>query len=87
LSAQLKEHNRDTLPKNILKIPEKVALTKHAPKVAMDFDWDCAHILHHVNSNHKRIFIESLYINLNTNTMNGKSANFQANYPNFLKHE
>jgi len=30
----------------------------------MDFDWDCAHLSHHVDSYHKGIFIESLYINL-----------------------
>jgi len=32
-------------------------------------------------------FLEFLYINLGTNTMNDKSANFPALYHNILKHE
>ena len=32
-------------------------------------------------------FLESLYINLKTNTVNGKSVNFPAIYYNVLKHE
>jgi len=35
LSTRLKEHHRDTLPRNILKNPEKTALTNMQPKVAM----------------------------------------------------
>ena len=87
LSTRLKEHNRDTLPRNILKNPEKTALTKHAAQSRHAFNWDYAHVLHHVNSYHERIFLESLYINLKTNTVNDKSANFPAIYYNVLKHE
>jgi len=32
LSTRFEEHQRDTLPENILKNPEKAALTKHAPQ-------------------------------------------------------
>jgi len=35
LSTRLKEHHRDTLPRNILKNPEKTALTNMQPNVAM----------------------------------------------------
>jgi len=35
LSTRLKEHHRDTSPRNILKNPEKTALTNMQPKVAM----------------------------------------------------
>ena len=41
----------------------------------------------HVNSYHKRIFSESLHINLKANTMNDKSTNFPAIYYNVLNHE
>jgi len=37
------------LLKNILKNPEKRALTKHAAQNGHGFDWDCAHVLHQVN--------------------------------------
>jgi len=87
LSTRLKEHHRDTLTRNILKNPEKTALTKHAAQSGHAFNWDYAHVLHHVNSYHKRIFLESLYINLKTNTVNDKSASFPAIYYNVLKHE
>jgi len=87
LSTRLKEHNRDTLSRNILKNLEKTALTKHAAQSGLAFNWDYAHVLHHVNSYHKRIFSESLYINLKTNTVNDKSSNFPAIYYNVLKHE
>jgi len=50
LSTWLKECHRDTLPKNILKNPEKTALTKQAAQSCHVFDWDCAQVLHHVNS-------------------------------------
>jgi len=68
LSTRLKEHHRDALPRNILKNPEKTALTKRAAQSCHAFNWDYAHVLHHVNNYHKRIFLESLYINLKTNT-------------------
>jgi len=87
LSTRLKEHHRDTLPRNILKNPEKTALTKHAAQSGHAFNWDYGHVLHYVNSYHKRIFLESLYITLKTNTVNDKSANFPAIYYNVLKHE
>jgi len=87
LSTRLKEHHRDTLPRNILKNPEKTALIKHAAQSGHAFNWDYAHVLHHVNSYHKRTFLESLYINLKTNTVNDKSANFPAIYYNVSKHE
>jgi len=76
----------DTLPQNILKNTEKPALTKHPAQSCHGFDWDCSHVLHHINSYHKRIFLESLYINLKTTTINDKSANFLAIYHNVLKH-
>jgi len=82
LSTRLKEHHRDTLKKQ-----EKTALTKHATQSGHTFNWDYAHVLHHVKSYHERIFLESLYINLKTNTVNDKSANFPAIYYNVLKHE
>jgi len=44
-STRLKEHHRDTLPKYILKNPEKTALTKHAAQSGHAFNWDCAHVL------------------------------------------
>ena len=50
------------LPRNILKNPEKTALTKHAAQNGHTFSWEYAHVLHHVNSYHTRIFLESLYI-------------------------
>jgi len=87
LSTRLKDHHRDTLPRNILKIPEKTALTKHAVQSGHAFNWDYAHVLHCLNNYHNRIFLESLYINLKTNTVNDKSANFPAIYYNVLKHE
>ena len=87
LSTRLKEHHRDTLPRNILKNPEKTALTKHATQSGHAFNWDYPQVLHHVNNYHKRIFLESLYIDLKTNTVNDKSANFPAIYYNVLKHE
>jgi len=89
LSTRLKEHHRDTFPRNILENPEKTALTKPAAQSGHAFNWDYAHVLHHVNSYHKRIVLESLYINLKTNTVtvNDKSANFPAIYYNVLKHE
>jgi len=59
LSTRLKEDQRDTLSKNILKNREKTALTKHAVQSGNGFIWDHAHALHHVNSYHKRIFLES----------------------------
>jgi len=67
--------------------PEKTALAKHAAPSGHAFNWDYAHVLHRVNNCHKRIFLESLYINLKTNTVNDKSANFPAIYYNVLKHE
>jgi len=60
-------------------------LRKHAAQSSHSFNWDYAHVLHHVNSYHKRIFLESLYINLKTNTLNDKSANFPAIYYNVFK--
>jgi len=42
LSTRLKEHHRDTLPRNILKNPEKTALTKHAAQSGHAFNWDYA---------------------------------------------
>jgi len=56
LSTRLKEHHRDTLLGNILKTPQKSALTKHAAQSVYAFNWDHAHVLHHVDSYHKRIF-------------------------------
>jgi len=56
LSTRLKEHHRDTLPRNILKNSEKTALTKHAAQSGHAFNWDYARVLHHVNSYHKCIF-------------------------------
>ena len=50
LSTPLKEHHRDTLPRNILKNPYKTALTKDAAQSSHGFNWDCAHVLHHENS-------------------------------------
>jgi len=87
LSTRLKEHHRDALPRNILKNREKTALTKHAAQSGHAFNWVHAHVLHRVNNYHKRIFLESLYNNLKTNTVNDKSANFPAIYYNVLKHE
>jgi len=87
LSARLKEHHRDASPRNILKNPEKTALTKHAVQIGHAFNWDYVHVLHHVNNYHKRIFLESLYVNLKTDIENYKSANFPAIYYNVLKHE
>jgi len=87
LSNRLKEHHRDALPWNILKNPEKTELTKHAAQSGNAFNWDYAHVLHHVNGYHKWIFLESLYIILKTNTVNDKSANFPAIYFSVLKHE
>jgi len=43
--------------------------------------------IHHANSYHKRIFLESLYINSKTNTVNDISANFPAIYYSVSKHE
>ena len=63
------------------------ALTKHAAQSGHVFNWDYAYVLHRVNNYHKRIFLESLYINLKTNTVNDKSANFPATYYKFLKHD
>jgi len=60
----------DALPRNTLKNPEKTALTKHAAQSGHAFNWNYAHVLHRVNNYHKRIFLESLYINLKTNTVN-----------------
>jgi len=57
LSTRLKEHHRDTLLRNILKNPEKTALTKHETQSGHAFNWDYAHALHHVNSYNKRIFL------------------------------
>ena len=48
--------------------------------------WDYTHVLYHINSCHKCIFLD-LYINLKTKTMNDKSANFQVTYHIILKHE
>ena len=87
LSTRLKEHHRDALPRHILKNPEKTALTKHAAQSGHAFKWDYAHVLHRVNNYHKRILLESLYINLKTNTVNDKSANFPDIYYNVLKDE
>ena len=87
LSTRLKEHHRDTLPRNILKNPEKTALRKHAAQSGHAFNWDYARVLHNINSYHKHIFLESLYINLRTNTVNDKSSSFPAIYYNVLKHE
>jgi len=56
LNTRLKEHHRVTLPRNILKNPEKSTLAKHAAQSGRAFNWGCAHVLHHVNSYHKRIF-------------------------------
>jgi len=56
LNTGLKEHHRDTLPRIILKNPVKTALTKHAAQSGHAFNWDYAHVLHRVNSYHKRIF-------------------------------
>jgi len=67
------EHHRDTLLKNILKTLNKL--------------WDYAHVLYHINRCHKCIFLEYLYINLKTKTINDKSANFPATYHIVLKHE
>jgi len=46
------EHNRvpHASLKNILKTPEKTALTKHLAQSGNVFYWDCAHVLHDVNS-------------------------------------
>ena len=46
------EHNRAAHAslKNILKTPEKTALTKHLAQSGNVFYWDCAHVLHDVNS-------------------------------------
>jgi len=74
-------------PRNILKNPEKTALTKHAAQSGHAFIWDYAHVLHRVNNYHKRILLEYLYINLKTNTVDDESANFPAIYYNVLKHE
>jgi len=82
LSTWLKEHHRYTLPKNILKNPEKTALTKHAAQSGHVFNWDCAHVLHHVNTCHKCIFLETLHISLKTNAMTDKITNFPAIYHN-----
>jgi len=60
---------------------------KHAAQSGYGFYWDCVHVLNHANGYNKRIFIESLYINLKINTMNDKNANFPAIYQNILKHE
>ena len=87
LSTRLKEHHGDALPWNILKNLEKAALKKHAAQSGHAFNWDNAHVLHRVNNYHERIFLESLYINLKTNTVNDKCANFRAIYYNILKHE
>jgi len=70
-----------------LKTQKKTALTKHATQSGHAFNWDYPQVLHHVNNYHKRIFLESLYIDLKTNTVNDKSANFPAIYYNVLKHE
>jgi len=59
LSTRLKEHYRDTLPKNIFEIPENAGLTEHAAQSGHGFGWVCAHVLHHVNSYHTRSFLES----------------------------
>jgi len=66
---------------------QKTALTKHAAQCGHAFNWDYAHVIHHVNSYHKRIFLECLYLNLKTNTVNDKSANFPAIHYDVLKHE
>jgi len=55
------EYHRDALPRNILKNPEKTALTKHAAQSGYAFSWDYAHVLHRVNNYHTLIFLESLY--------------------------
>jgi len=57
LSTRLKVYNKDTLRKNILKNPDKTALIKHAAQSGHGFDWDYAHVLHHVNSYHKHILL------------------------------
>jgi len=44
LSTRLKEHNRDALPRNILKKQKKTALTEHAAQSGYGFNWDCAHV-------------------------------------------
>ena len=49
LSTRLKEHHRDALPRNVLKNPEKTALTKHPAQSGHAFNWDYAHVLHRVN--------------------------------------
>jgi len=77
----------DALSRNILKNPEKTALAKHAAKSGHAFNWDYAHVLHRVNSYHKHIFLEFLYINLKSNAVNDKRANFPTIYYNVLKHE
>jgi len=43
-----------------LKKQKKTALTEHAAQRGHAFNWDYAHVLHHVNSYHKRISSESL---------------------------
>jgi len=69
LSTRLKEHHRDTLPRNILKNPaKKTVLTKHAAESGHAFNWDYSYVLHHVNCYHKRIFLESLYRYINLKT-------------------
>jgi len=35
---------------------KKTALTKHAAQSGHGFKWDHTHVLHHVNSYHKRMF-------------------------------
>jgi len=63
---------------------KKTALTKHAAQSGHAFNWDYAHVLHHVNSYHKCTFLESLYVNIKTDTVNDKSTNFPAIHYNFL---
>ena len=60
---------------------------QHAAQRGHAFNWDYAHVLHRVNNYHKRIFLESLYIILKTNTVNDESATFPPIYYNVLKHE
>jgi len=69
-----------------LKTQKKTTLTNHAAQSRYAFNWNCAHVLHDVNSYHKHVF-QNFVFNLKTNTVNDKSANFPAIYYNVLKDE
>jgi len=82
-----KEHHSRTLCLRSLNNPDETASTKNVTLSGHGFHWDCAHVLQHVDSSHKRIFLDSLHISLKTTTTNDKTANVPAIHHNVLKHE